>query len=299
LKSNNILISGATGLIGKHLVPHLERKGHTVLRLTRNPSNDNDIRWDLKSSSIELSSANQLDAVIHLAGENITHRRWSKSQKERILKSRELGTRLLSESIAKLPIPPKVLISASGINYYDQDSNDPHTEDSPPGKRFLSTVCKRWEESTTPALEANIRVCIMRIGVVLTPAGGALKKMLPSIKLGLGGRIGSGLQRMSWISIDDLVGMIYEATLDDRWEGPINAVADEPVTNKEFTNLLAKLLKRPALLPVPEFFIKLLFGQMAEETLLADLPVYSERRQKLGYELTYPSLHKALTHLIK
>ena len=174
LKPKNILISGATGLIGTHLIPYLEKKGNTVLRLTRNPINDNDIKWDLKSSSIHLHSTKQIDAVIHLAGENITSRRWSKSQKEKILKSRELGTRLLSESIAKLPIPPKVLISASGINYYDQDSDGPHTEDSPPGKRFLSTVCKRWEESTNPALEANIRVCIMRIGVVLTPAGGAL-----------------------------------------------------------------------------------------------------------------------------
>ena len=299
MKAKNILISGATGLIGNHLISSLEKKGHNILRLTRNPINAHDIKWNPQSDSIDLSKAQQLDAVIHLAGESITSRRWSKSQKEKISKSREQGTRLLSESIAKLPIPPKVLISASGINYYDQDSNESHTEDSLPGKRFLSAVCQRWEEATNPALEADIRVCIMRIGVVLTPTGGALKKMLPSIKLGLGGRIGSGLQRMSWISIDDLVGMINEALLDDRWKGPINAVADEPVTNKEFTNVLAKLLKRPALLPVPEILIKLLFGQMAEETLLADLPVYSKRMPELGYKLTYPSLYKALTHLIK
>ncbi|MDC0200928.1 TIGR01777 family oxidoreductase [Verrucomicrobia bacterium] len=299
MKAKNILISGATGLIGQHLVPTLEKKGHNVLRLTRNPNKFNDIEWDPNSESIDLSKANQFDAVIHLAGENITSRRWNKSQKEKILKSRERGTRLLSESIAKLPVPPNVLISASGINYYDQDSNESHNEDSPPGKRFLSTVCRRWEEATRPALEANIRVCIMRIGVVLTPDGGALKKMLPPMKLGLGGKIGSGLQRMSWISIDDLVGMIIEALSDQRWEGPINAVADEPVTNKEFTTVLAKLLKRPAILPVPEILIKLLFGQMAEETLLADMPVYSKRIQELGYELTYPSLHKALTHLMK
>ena len=299
LKAKNILISGATGMVGKHLIPYLETKGHKVIRLTRNPIDDQDIKWNPQSDSIDLSKSQQLDAVIHLAGENITNRRWSKSQKEKISKSRERGTRLLSESIAKLPVPPKVLISASGINYYDQDSNESHTEDSPPGKRFLSTVCKRWEEATNPALEANIRVCIMRIGVVLTPAGGALKKMLPFMKLGLGGRIGSGLQRMSWISIDDLVGMINEALSDDRWNGPINAVADEPVTNKEFTNALAKLLNRPALLPAPEILIKLIFGEMAEETLLADLSVYSKRIPELGYKLTHPSLHKALTHLIK
>ena len=299
MKPKTILISGATGLIGSHLVPYLEKKGYSVLRLTRNPIKGNDIKWDLKSSLIDLDSTKQIDAVIHLAGENITSRRWSESQKEKILKSRELGTSLLSESIAKLPAPPKVLISASGINYYDQDSDGPHTENSPPGNRFLSTVCKRWEESTSPALEANIRVCIMRIGVVLTTSGGALSKMLPSIKLGLGGRLGSGLQRMSWIAIDDLVDMIHEAINDDRWEGPVNAVADEPINNKEFTNLLAKRLKRPALFPVPEFLIKLLFGQMAEETLLADLPVRSERMPKLGYKLTYPSLNEALTHLIK
>ncbi len=286
-------------MIGKHLIPSLETKGHNVIRLTRNPINVHDIKWNPQSGSIDLSEAPQIDAVIHLAGENITSRRWSKSQKEKISKSREQGTRLLSESIAKLPIPPKVLISASGINYYNQDSNEFHTEDSAPGKRFLSAVCQRWEEATNPALAANIRVCIMRIGVVLSPTGGALKKMLPSMKLGLGGRIGSGRQRMSWICIDDLVGMINEALSDDRWEGPINAVADEPVTNKEFTNVLAKALNRPALLPVPEILIKLLFGQMAEETLLADLPVYSKRMPKLGYKLTYPSLHKALTHLIK
>jgi len=299
LKAKNILISGATGMVGKHLIPYLETKGHKVIRLTRNPIDDQDIKWNPQSDSIDLSKSQQLDAVIHLAGENITNRRWSKSQKEKISKSRERGTRLLSESIAKLPVPPKVLISASGINYYDQDSNESHTEDSPPGKRFLSTVCKRWEEATNPALEANIRVCIMRIGVVLTPAGGALKKMLPLMKLGLGGRIGSGLQRMSWISIDDLVGMINEALSDNRWNGPINAVTDEPVTNKEFTNALAKLLNRSALLPAPEILIKLIFGEMAEETLLADLSVYSKRIPELGYKLTHPSLHKALTHLIK
>ncbi len=299
LKATNILISGATGMIGKHLIPSLEAKGHNVIILTRNPINDHDIKWDPQSDSIYLSKSQQPDAVIHLAGESIMSRRWSKSQKEKISKSREKGTRLLSETIAKLPVPPKVLISASGINYYDQDSNESHTEDSSPGRRFLSTVCKCWEEATNPALEANIRVCIMRIGVVLTPTGGILKKMLPFMKLGLGGRIGSGLQKMSWISIDDLVGMINEALSDDRWKGPINAVADEPVTNKEFTNALAKLLNRPAPLPAPKFLIKFLFGEMAEETLLADLPVYSKRIPELGYKLTYPSLHKALTHLIK
>ena len=299
MKAKNILISGATGLIGKHLIPSLEKKGHNVIRQTRNPIQDQDIKWNPKSDSIDLSKAGKLDAVIHLAGEGITNRRWNKSQKEKILNSREQGTRLLSESIAKLPIPPKVLISASGVNYYDQDSNASHTESSPPGTRFLSTVCKRWEEATGPALEANIRVCIMRIGVVLTPTGGALKKLLPFIRLGMGGRIGSGLQRMSWIAIDDLIGIISEALINNHWKGPINAVADEPVTNKEFTHILTQLLKRPALFPVPEILIKMLFGQMAEETLLADLSVYSKRMPELDYKLAYPSLRKALTHLIK
>ncbi|MCP4848709.1 MAG: TIGR01777 family protein [Verrucomicrobiaceae bacterium] len=293
-----ILITGATGLIGNALTPYLKERGHEVLCLTRNANRQGDIEWHPEAGKLDLSGAGKLDGVIHLAGENIAEGRWTPGKKKRIRSSRQNGTRLLCNALAAMPEPPEVIISASGINYYEKSNDGRIDEDSPAGTGFLSEVCREWEQSTLAAEQAGIRVCKLRIGMVLTPAGGALKKMLLPFKLGLGGRVGSGKQRTGWITIDDLIGIIDCALEDRRWEGAINAVAQEPATNSHFTRHLASALRRPAIVPVPAVLVRILFGEMVNETLLADLPVYSKRLADLGYELRYPKIAGALTHLL-
>lgn len=294
-----ILISGAGGIVGSALVPFLEMQGHIIVRLTRTATRPGDIQWDPDSGKLDLSKAGKLDAVIHLAGENIAGGRWTIEQKDKLFYSRKRGTRLLADTLAEMVDRPRVLISASGINYYEQNSINTHDEDSSIGTSFLSEVCREWESGTRPATDAGIRVCTLRIGVVLTPAGGALQKMLLPFKFCVGGPVGGGRQRMSWISIDDLVDMVARALGDDRWHGPINAVATEPVTNRAFGKALGKALHRPALIPTPAFAVRLLFGKMVDETILADLPVYSKRlKTELGYDLRHPDLESALSHLL-
>ena len=293
-----ILVSGASGLIGNALIPYLKMRGHEILRLTRHARRQGDIEWDPETGKLDLSEAGKLDAVIHLAGENIAEGRWSSRKKERILSSRQQGTRLLCNALAAMPAPPQVLISASGINYYAKNPGATTDETSPVGTGFLSNVCHQWELGTLPAEQAGIRVCKLRIGMVLTPAGGALKKMLLPFRLGLGGRIGKGTQRTGWIAIDDLVDMIDRALGDKRWQGPVNAVAKEPASNRDFTRQLAKTLRRPAILPIPAFSVRLLFGEMVKETLLADLPACSGRLDQLDYQLRHPELAGALRHLL-
>ena len=285
--------------MGSSLTCHLENSGMKVTKLTRNPKSSEDIFWEPDAMSLDISSLEGIDAVVHLAGENISNGRWTKKQKAKILESRKQGTKLLSEAIAQLKSPPKALISASGINYYHLNKDKPYNESSSIGTSFLSEVCNEWELATQSSENAGIRVCHLRIGVVLSTKGGALKKMLLPMRLGLGGVIGSGNQHMSWITLDDLVKIIHAAIVDENWHGKINAVAEKPVTNREFTKQLAKTLKRPAIFPLPSFIAKLLFGQMAQETLLADLPVYSSRLKELDFELSYPDLAEALTHLIE
>ena len=293
-----ILITGATGLIGYALTPCLKTRGHEVLRLTRHAKQQGDMTWNPEAGELDLSGAGKLDGVVHLAGENIAEGRWTPGKKERILSSRINGTRLLCNVLAAMNEPPEVLISASGINYYGQHNAKRIDEDSPAGTGFLSEVCRGWEQATSPAGQAGIRVCRLRIGMVLTPAGGALKKMLPPFKLGLGGKVGNGNQRTGWITIDDLIGMIDCALADERWQGPINAVAKEPASNRDFTRQLARILRRPAIVPVPALLVRILFGEMVNDTVLADLPVYSKRLIDLGYKLRHPKLAGALNHLL-
>jgi uncharacterized protein (TIGR01777 family) len=294
----NILITGASGLLGQALIPYLRMRGHTILKLTRTPSANDEIGWDPGKRQLDLSLAGDIDAVVHLAGENVAGGRWNKKRRDRIFYSRKDGTRLLADTLAAMPNPPRVLVSASGINYYEQNAVNTHDESSPLGTGFLSEVCREWELATRPAEDAGIRVVKLRIGMVLSPAGGALKKMLPAFKSGFGGKIGSGKQRVSWIGIDDVVDMIARSLSDDAWHGPVNAVAAAPLSNAEFTKALARALRRPSILPVPAFAVRLLFGKMVDETLLADLPVYSTRLAELGYELRHPDLDGALRHLL-
>ena len=298
MEKKKILISGATGLVGSSLSQYLETNDMKVIKLTRNPKSETDIFWDPTRSALDVTLLEGLDTVVHLAGENISNGRWTHKQKAKILESRKQGTKLLSESLAKLSTPPKALISASGINYYHRNSDKPYNESSSIGSSFLSKVCDEWEKGTEAAEKSGIRVCHLRIGVVLSKNGGALPKMLLPMRLGLGGIIGSGKQHMSWIALDDLVKIIHNSIINEKWTGIVNAVSEKPVTNKDFTKELARILKRPALFPLPSLIAKLIFGQMAEETLLADLPVYSSRFDELEFELSYPNLSQALTHLL-
>ncbi len=294
-----VLITGASGMIGSALAAHLHEDGHEILRVTRNPSHPGDISWDPDEGKLDLSSAGPIDAAVHLAGENIAAGRWTDARKRRILESRRAGTRLLSEALAALSPPPKVLVSASGINYYPANTGQTHDESSPPGDDFLAQVCLEWEAGTTAAREAGIRVVILRLGMVLSPRGGALAKMLPLFKLGQGGRLGLGKQRVSWIALEDVVEIMARALTDARYEGALNAVAPQVVTNAEFTRALAKTLHRPAILPAPAFALRLALGEMADALLLADLAVTPGRLQELGYPFRHPDLEEAFAAVLR
>ncbi|HSH17002.1 MAG TPA: TIGR01777 family oxidoreductase [Verrucomicrobiae bacterium] len=294
-----VLITGATGMVGAALEAFLRMRGHRVLRLTRNPTRQADVRWDPSSGELDLPPDERVDAVVHLAGENIAGGRWSEARKRRILESRRLGTRLLCEALAARTRRPAVLVSASGANFYGTGTAEPQDESSPRGTGFLSDVCEAWEGETVVAERAGIRVVRMRFGVILSPAGGALAKMLPLFQLGLGGRLGSGNQRMPWIALDDVVDIVHRALRDPRYEGPVNGVAPELITNARFTSTLARTVSRPAVIPAPGFALKLVLGKkMAEETLLADLALAPGKLKALEYPFRFPRLPDALGHLL-
>ncbi len=297
-KPVRILASGATGLIGSRLVSYLENRGHTVARLTRSPKAAGDIRWDPDKGEIDRQALNGFDAVIHLAGENLFGR-WTPEKKHRIIESREKSTRLLSQAIAELDGPPEVMVSASAIGYYGSRGNEVLSETSSPGFGFLPEVCGAWESATEPAREAGVRVANARFGVVLASEGGALEKMLTPFKLGVGGKLGSGKQWMSWIDIDDLCRAIEHVILTESLAGPINFVAPEPVTNEDFTRTLARVLGKPAALTVPEFAIRIAFGEMGEETVLASQRVLPDKLVASGFGFNYPTVRASLTHVLE
>ncbi|MEM1442927.1 MAG: TIGR01777 family oxidoreductase [Verrucomicrobiota bacterium] len=296
-RSLSVLITGSTGLIGKALTGYLQTQGHTVYGVTRNPRSETEFRWDPEAGEIDWPANLAIDAVIHLAGENVASGRWTADTKRRILESRRLGTRLISQTIAALPELPSVLISASGSGYYPRDGKT-HDESGPKGDHFLSDVCEVWELETAPAREAGVRVVHPRIGVVLTPAGGALKKLLPLFASGLGGPIGNGAQHLSWIGMDDVLDVLHRSLFEESWEGPINLTAPTPATNLEFTKTLASVLRRPAILPTPKAALKFAFGEMAEETILSDLAVVPAKLLSLGYKFRHPDLTSALSHVL-
>jgi uncharacterized protein (TIGR01777 family) len=300
-RSMDVLISGATGLIGSALSEELKSGGHRVTRLTRSPESPTDIRWDPSSGTID-GTLEGHDGVVHLAGESIFSGpadRWTPSKKERIMKSRGEGTRLLAEAIAGLPSPPGVMVSASGINYYGEDHGDEVLrEDSAPGSDFLAEVCKVWEASTDPAREAGIRVVNTRFALVLSPRSGALGTTLPIFKLGGGGKIGSGRQWWSWVALDDVVGAIVHAIQDESVRGPVNVGSPNPVANADYTRVLAKVLNRPAFFTVPAPVLRVAFGEVADALLLASLRVEPARLEETGYEFRYPHLEGALRHLL-
>ncbi len=261
-------------------------------------SGTGEVLWDPSAGTIDAAALEGMDAVVHLAGESIAAGRWTPRKKARILESRIQGTQLLSQTLARLTGRPRVLVSASAVGYYGDRGEETLNEDSPPGAGFLPQVCQAWESATEPASRAGIRVVQTRLGVVLSCAGGALALMLPPFRFGLGGRLGSGRQHMSWVAIDDVVGAIHYALTTEHLRGPVNVVAPTPVTNREFTKTLARLLSRPAVMPVPPVMLRLLIGQLADEALLASARVLPSKLRLAGYVFKYPHLEGALRHLL-
>ena len=294
-----ILIGGSHGLVGTALIKSLEAANHEVFRLVRHaPTSKTEVEWSPDRYSIALARIEGFDAVVNLAGESIAEGRWTDEKKQRIRESRIKGTKLLGDALANLAIPPQAFICASAIGYYGNRGEELLTEASAKGDDFLSVVCAEWEQATALANEKGIRVVNARFGVILDTNGGALKKMLPPFRMGVGGKIGSGKQWMSWIALDDVVGALNFALTNDSLRGPVNFVAPNPVTNAEFTKTLGKVLSRPTLFPIPAFAVKLLFGEMGEALLLGGQRVAPERLVLGGYQFQYPELRSVLQHLL-
>lgn len=291
-----VLVTGASGLVGSALVPFLSTGGHTVRPVVRRPGGAaaDVVTWDVEGGCLDGAGLDRVDAVVHLAGENVAAARWTPAVKKRILDSRRIGTRRLCEALVRLEPRPRVLVSASAVGFYGDQGDAVLDEHSERGYGFLSDVCEAWEEATEPARAAGIRTVRVRIGVVLSAAGGALATMLPLFQFGAGGRVGSGTQYMSWIALDDLLGIVLFALRRDDLSGVVNAVAPEPVTNAEFTRLLARVLHRPALLPAPEAALRLALGEMADEMLLASARVMPARLLAEGFTFRQPHLEAAL-----
>jgi uncharacterized protein len=297
----HIIVSGASGLIGSGLVQRLTAQGHRVSRLVRRVAGPGEISWDPAAGALNPAALEGADAVVHLSGENVGAR-WSAARKARIRSSRVASTRLLSEALAGLQRPPQVMVSASAVGIYGDRGDEVLTEQSQPGEPagdFLVSVTQEWEKAADPARGEGIRVVHPRFGVVLSPAGGALRKLLLPFRLGFGGRLGSGKQWMSWISIDDAVEAIHQALVDDRLQGPVNATAPEPVTNRDFTRTLAGVLSRPAPLAVPETALRLALGEMAEGTILSSTRALPARLLETGFRFGYPDLESALRHVLQ
>ncbi len=294
-----IVISGASGLIGTALTSSLTEQGHTVVRLVRRPAGGaGEITWDPTSGQLDPASLDGVDAVINLSGAGIGDRRWTDEYKRELLDSRLRTTELLATSIAAAERRPAVFLSGSAIGWYGPRGDEQLDESSAAGEGFLADICRQWEAAAGAASAAGTRTALVRTGIVLSPKGGALKKQLPLFKLGLGGRFGKGRQWQSWISIDDEVGAI-EHLLTADVEGPVNLTAPNPVTNREFTEVLARVLKRPAVLPIPSFGPKLVLGgELADALLFTGQRVLPERLTASGFAFAHPTLEVALRALL-
>lgn len=291
-----ILVTGASGLIGSALVPYLTTGGHTVVRLGRAAGDA--VHWDPAQGTIDRAALEGVDAVVHLAGESVAGGRWTAEKKARIRDSRVDGTRLLVDALTGLARPPKVLVSASAIGLYGDRGADLVCEDSPQGTGFLAEVCRAWEAATAPATARGIRVVHLRLGVVLSAAGGALATMLPPFMLGVGGPVGSGSQYLSWIALDDVLDAILFALTTPTVTGPVNAVAPGPVTNADFATTLGRVLGRPAFVPFPAAAVRLLLGEMGEALLLASTRVEPASLAAAGFSFRHPEIEPALRHLL-
>ena len=296
-RSKTIVVSGASGLVGSALSQAIGDRHWSLRRLVRGGSaNDLDdgISWNPESGLLNFTAFSGVDAVVHLAGENIASGRWTAAKKLRIRDSRVIGTYQLCKSLAAMPAPPPVLVCASAIGYYGERGDQPLTEAELPGRGFLPEVCVQWERATQPAVDAGIRVVNLRIGVVLSPDGGAIQQMLMPFQFGLGGKIGSGRQHWSWISLPDLVRSILFAVEEESLTGPVNAVAPGAVTNAEFTRVMGRVLRRPTLFPLPGFVARLVLGEMADALLLSSIRVVPAQLQLNDFEFEHPDLETAL-----
>src|ERR1700752_2623360 len=296
-----VLISGATGLVGRALISSLVEDGHEVVRLVRRGHKLGalEIEWHPNQGRIEAQRLEGFDAVFHLAGESIASGRWTDEKKRVIRDSRTKGTSLLSETIAQLSRPPSVFISASAIGYYGNRGDEQLTEQSRPGDDFLASVCVEGEEATRAAAEKGTRTVLGRFGIILDREGGALAKMLTPFRMGIGGRVGDGRQWMSWITLDDVVNALKFLLLDSAVHGPVSIVAPNPVTNAEFTRTLGRVLSRPTFFPVPAFGARLAFGEVADALLLSSQRVDPTVLQERGFAPYWPRLEPALQHLLQ
>ncbi|MCK5861119.1 MAG: TIGR01777 family oxidoreductase [Candidatus Hydrogenedentes bacterium] len=297
-----VLISGATGLIGTALTSQLESEEMDVTQLTRQQVDDEDthrVYWHPESGTLDAEQVEGFRAVVHLAGENISDAKWTEDKKRRILSSRVSSTTLLCRVLANLKKKPKTLICASAVGYYGGRGDEELTESAEPGKGFLAEVCQAWEQAVLPATEAGIRVTFLRMGVVLSAHGGALQRMLPPFRLGLGGPVGGGMQQMSWITLDDLTRAILYCIKNRRMTGVVNAVTPHPVRNRKFAQELGKAVGKPAVIPVPAFAINLAWGEMGRELLLSSTHAVPERLTQSGFEWHYPEIEDALRACIE
>jgi uncharacterized protein len=298
-----VAVTGASGLIGTALTRRLQDEGHQVLRLTRSrPTAADQVQWDPTAGRLDPEDLAKADAVVHLAGENLGARlRWTAATKRKLLESRVKGTGLVARTMAELArgsVGPRVLVCASGVGYYGDRGDEVLTESSSPGSGFLAELCQQWEAAADPAREAGARVVHLRTGPVQDSAGGGLPKQALLFRLGLGGRLGSGRQWLSWTSLDDIVGAYLHALTHEELDGPVNNVAPKPVTNAEFTATLARVLRRPAVLPVPAFAPKLVLGEAADEFLFVSQRALPVRLQETGYRFRFPELEQALRHIL-
>ncbi|MEM9068210.1 MAG: TIGR01777 family oxidoreductase [Myxococcota bacterium] len=292
-----VAITGASGLIGSALRRSLEADGHRVRAMVRRAPQGDEIGWSPAEGTLDAAALEGVDAVVHLAGESVASGRWSEARKERIRSSRVQGTDLLARALAGCTNPPRVLVSASAIGFYGSRGDETLVESAGPGEGFLAEVCAAWESAADPARDAGLRVVHPRIGIVLAKDGGALSKMLTPFRMGVGGVVGSGTQFMSWIHLDDVVGML-RFVIEHEVDGPFNAVGPAPVTNAEFTRALGRALKRPTFLPLPRFAARMALGEMADGLLLASARVLPEKIAAEGFRFRFETLANALDDVL-
>lgn len=299
VRPRRILVAGASGLVGRTLVPLLTTQGHTVIKLVRRaPAGPDEAGWDPTKDHVDLTGIGRVDAVVNLAGAGIAEGRWSVPRRREILESRVLGTRTLVRAMARHPERPEVFINASAVGFYGDRGEEALTEESGVGRGFLAEVCQAWEGELAAAEALGIRTVALRTGMVVTPAGGGLARLLPLFGFGLGGPLGSGRQWTGWITPDDLSGLVLAALTDARWRGPVNAVAPEVLRQRDFARVLGQVLRRPAWVPTPAWALRVGLGEMADELLLSSARVTPARALALGFSFRHGSLFSALAHML-
>jgi uncharacterized protein len=296
----DVAVTGSHGFVGSALVPALRRAGHRVVRLVRGqPKSADELGWDPEAGTVDAAGLEGIGGVVHLAGAGIGDKRWTDARKRLILESRTKGTTLLARTLAQLARPPSVLVSASATGYYGDRGDEPLDEQSAPGNDFVAGVCVQWEAATAPAADAGIRVARTRSGIILGREGGVFPRMLLPFRLGLGGRMGSGRQYMSWISIDDEVRAILHALAQERVAGPVNLTGPRPVTNAEFTKTLGRVLHRPTAIPTPLLPLRALYGsELVQHLLVEGQRVLPKQLEQTGYEFAHPTLEEALRAVV-